>query len=164
VLSDIYGIELSDNTGRVTLESFVCRSCKEAFEWGTAVISDGEEAEFSQLTGKHKERHELDEWHAYRNALAAALAGVADESRQACTSAANIVIDRHILPPVGEVRQTYRDCGLFAAMYVSTMYSDFVFHLGAPLPVEDFTNILLNSDVDLLRRTYGLAQEEAMHE
>lgn len=161
VLTDIFEMELSDHSGMVTLETFLCRNCKEAFEWGTAVCSDNDEAEFNQLTGKYTERHELDEWHAYRNALAAALAGVAGESRQACTSAANAVIDRRLLPPDGEVRNTYRDCGLFAVMYV-IMEEEHPYHdvTTTKLPVDKFTEYLLHGDYDRVRHTHMYRKPE----
>ena len=154
----LYEAKFHNAYDQVILDTFLCAKCKEAFEWGTAYPEDdagGNYVEFELREDVRKDRHELDEWHAYRNALAYALSGVAGESRSICVHAANVVIDRHILPPVGELRKVYRDCGLFAAMYVGIELNDFKLEKNEKLSMEDFVNILLNSDVEMLRATYG---------
>lgn len=161
----MYVLEISDISGTVKHETILCKNCKEAFEWGEAVVATDDEASFDYLTGNYEKTHDLDEWHTYRNALAAALAGVAGESRAACTSAANIVIDRRILPPAGEVRQTYRDCGLFAVMYAVMEEEEPHYDVTSEkLPIEKFTEYLLHGDVDVLRMVYGYRKPEVVDE
>ena len=154
VTKEMYHARFKDVWDVTFLDTFMCHSCKEAFEWGTAYPKDdagGHYVEFEHVDGKEIKRHEMDEWHAYRNALACSLTGITGKSRQACTSIANVVIDKRILPPLGESRQTYRDCGLLARLYTRVMEDNESAYSHAGSNANEVFLAVLNNDADIER-------------
>ncbi len=137
---------------QVVNTTYMCKDCIEAFKWGNAQDNESY-VEHDSLDDESYVEHELDEQHAYRNALAAALAGVSGNSNLKCTAAANVVLDRKILPPTGKPRDTYADCGRMAVMYIKF---DITWHRTTEdkhLGMDRYIEILMNGDIEKLRRT-----------
>lgn len=136
-----------DSDNAMIMSTSWCSNCIDTFNRGRDSV------------GKHhihvvqppSKRSEMDEWQFYRNMLAKALAVAANTTQNACTSVANVVIDKKLLPRDGRKPEHFRD-GIYLVIAFNTMLEASLSGVYTP---EMFLDDLLHTDDVLLKALFG---------